>query len=145
MTLDDIVATLSQAAQEGRPVAIRATPAHAQGTSAVIDTSSLSSLKLNAQAGVVSAGAGAEVMALNAEVDRGGYRVLGMPKNPRATHVGSLIATGEISRRALCGIRALLTTGEEVRAGGRYRRTSQAMTFADISSAVWGGPASSLK
>jgi FAD/FMN-containing dehydrogenase len=120
--LDDIVATLSQAAQEGKPVSIRSTPAQAQGANVVIDTSSLSSLRLNSQAGVVSAGAGAEVTALNAEVDRAGYRVLGMPKNAQATHVGSLIATGEISRRALCGIRALLTSGEEVRAGGEIQK-----------------------
>jgi glycolate oxidase len=122
MTVEDIVAQLSQAAQHGMPVTIRASVAHAGAESAVIDTSALTSLRLNSGAAVVSAGAGVEVSTLISEVDRAGYRVLGMPKNPNAKHVGSLIATGEISRRGLCGIRALLTTGEEVRAGGEVQK-----------------------
>ncbi|MBV9101501.1 MAG: FAD-binding oxidoreductase [Candidatus Dormibacteraeota bacterium] len=36
----------------------------------------------------------------------------------RAQHVGSLIARGEVPRRALCGVEAVLPGGEQVRFGG---------------------------
>jgi glycolate oxidase len=122
LDIDEIVDVLSQAAQKGKQVLIRSSASQVTEESSVIDASAFGSLRLNADAGVVSAGAGVELSKLSAEVEHAGYRVLGIPKQPRATHVGSLIATGEISRRGLCGIRAILPTGEEVRAGGEIQK-----------------------
>jgi len=122
MTIEEIIAAMSEAAESGKPVRVSSSSPQTRSESAVIDTSGLATVRLNPGAGVVSAGSGVEVATLNAEVDGAGYRVLGMPKDPRAKHVGSLIATGEINRRGLCGIRVLLATGEEVRAGGEIQK-----------------------
>ena len=62
--------------------------------------------------------AGALMSALRSAVDAGGL-ALAVPAAAEATHAGSLVARGGIARRGLCGIEAVLSTGEQVHAGGR--------------------------
>ena len=44
--------------------------------------------------------------------------IVGLQATPRGEHVGALIARGEVPRRALCGIEAVLPSGDAVTAGG---------------------------
>jgi glycolate oxidase len=122
MTTEEIIDALTQAADHTKPVAVRSSASEAEGGGTVISTAALTSLRLNSGAGTVAAGAGVEVSVLIAEVERAGYCVIGVSKTPKARHVGSLIATGEVSRRGLCGLRAVLPTGEQVKVGGDIQK-----------------------
>ena len=67
------------------------------------------------------AGAGASVATLRTAVEVAGLAFaaeIGSGSRGGA-HVGSLIARGGVSRRALTGIEAVLTTGEQISSGGR--------------------------
>jgi FAD/FMN-containing dehydrogenase len=67
------------------------------------------------------AGAGASMAALRTAVEVAGLAFateLGSGSRGGA-HVGSLIARGGVCRRALTGIEAVLTTGEQIASGGR--------------------------
>jgi FAD/FMN-containing dehydrogenase len=44
--------------------------------------------------------------------------VVGLGAETGSAHVGTLIARGDVPRRTLAGIEAVLTTGETVKAGG---------------------------
>ena len=67
---------------------------------------------------VVRAEAGAAVSAVRTAVSEAGLEVVGLPKSTSSTSVGGLIASGGVPRRSLCGIEAVLSSGETVRAGG---------------------------
>jgi FAD/FMN-containing dehydrogenase len=67
---------------------------------------------------VARAEAGAAVSAVVDAVSAAGLAVVGVPTRPAGGRVGSLIATGRVGRRSLCGIEAVLATGERVHAGG---------------------------
>src|SRR5947208_835821 len=43
---------------------------------------------------------------------------IGVPEQRDASHIGALVARGEVPRRALCGIEAVLSNGDRVSAGG---------------------------
>ena len=62
--------------------------------------------------------AGALMSAVRSAVDAGGL-ALAVPAAAEATHAGSLVAGGGIARRGLCGIEVVLSSGEQVHAGGR--------------------------
>ena len=67
---------------------------------------------------VVRAGAGATLVSLRVAVDGVRMALVGVPGAPAAVHAGSLVARGQVPRRALTGIEAVLPDGEVVRAGG---------------------------
>jgi FAD/FMN-containing dehydrogenase len=68
---------------------------------------------------VVRAGAGATVAALRQAADKAGLALAGAPSSlsPDA-RIGEVIARGQVSRRALTGIEAVLPGGGRVSAGG---------------------------
>jgi FAD/FMN-containing dehydrogenase len=68
---------------------------------------------------VVRAGAGATVAALRQAADRAGLALAGAPASLRPDErIGEVVAKGEVSRRALTGIEAVLPGGGRVSAGG---------------------------
>jgi glycolate oxidase len=69
---------------------------------------------------VVRAGPGATLDAVRAAVEAAGMTLVGVPDSSAgmAVHTGSLVARGQVPRRALTGIEAVLPDGEVVRAGG---------------------------
>jgi glycolate oxidase len=66
----------------------------------------------------VRAGAGAAVAHLREAVTKERLAVVGLGADTGSGHVGTLIARGELPRRALAGIEAVLSSGETVTAGG---------------------------
>jgi FAD/FMN-containing dehydrogenase len=64
------------------------------------------------------ADAGAAVTSVRTAALEHHLAVVGLPASPGAEHVGTLIAHGEVPRRSLTGIEAVLPTGEFVTFGG---------------------------
>jgi hypothetical protein len=62
--------------------------------------------------------AGATVANLRAAVTGSRLAVVGLGAQTGSGHVGTLMARGDVPRRTLAGVEAVLTTGETVRAGG---------------------------
>lgn len=76
-------------------------------------------LRVDRGAMVVRAGAGVTLEALRAAAGTAAMALVGvLITGGMATHAGSLVARGQVPRRALTGIVAVLPTGEVVRAGG---------------------------
>ncbi len=63
------------------------------------------------------AGAGATVAAVRAAAERSRLAVVGLGAAVTSEHVGGLIGRGEVPRRALCGVEAVLSGGDVVRFG----------------------------
>jgi glycolate oxidase len=66
----------------------------------------------------VRVGAGAMVGHLRDAVAKVNLAVVGLGAQTGSGHVGTLIARGDVPRRALAGVEAVLTTGETVKSGG---------------------------
>ena len=66
----------------------------------------------------VRAGPGATVAHLREAVTKARLAVVGLGADTGSAHVGTLIARGDVARRALSGIEAVLSTGDTVKAGG---------------------------
>jgi glycolate oxidase len=66
----------------------------------------------------VRAGPGATVANVRDAVSKERLAVVGLGADPGSGHVGALGARGDVPRRSLAGIEAVLSTGETVRAGG---------------------------
>ena len=66
----------------------------------------------------VRAGAGATVAKVREAVTGERLAVVGLGADTGSGHVGTLIARGDVPRRSLAGIEAVLSTGETVKAGG---------------------------
>jgi glycolate dehydrogenase FAD-linked subunit len=89
------------------------------GTGLTLALGRLDGLRVDRGAMVVRAGAGVTPEALRAAAGTAGTALVGVPlPGGLATHAGSLVARGQVPRRALTGIVAVLPTGEVVRAGG---------------------------
>jgi FAD/FMN-containing dehydrogenase len=87
----------------------------------IVSLERLASVEVRGPTLTVRAGAGASLAALRSAVEVAGLSFaaeLGSGSRGGA-HVGSLIARGGVSRRGLTGIEAVLSTGEQVGAGGR--------------------------
>src|SRR5438132_10140960 len=84
----------------------------------VISLSRLTSLSIAAGGLTLRAEAGAMAAALRSAAGDHQLAVVGVPAAAGAEHVGTLIARGEVPRRSLCGIEAVLSTGGRVSAGG---------------------------
>jgi FAD/FMN-containing dehydrogenase len=84
----------------------------------VLSVHRLNDIKVAAPGLTVRAGAGATVASLRAAVTGSRLAVVGLGAQTGSGHVGTLIARGDVPRRTLAGVEAVLTTGETVRAGG---------------------------
>lgn len=100
----------------------RSGPASGAGDAAVtISLNRLAAVEVHGPSLTVRAEAGAGVAALRSAVEVAGLAFAAEigTGSRGAGHIGTLIARGGVSRRALTGIEAVLTTGELVVAGGR--------------------------
>ena len=84
----------------------------------VLSVHRLNGIEVAAPGLTVRAGAGATVAHLRNAVAGARLAVVGLGADTGSEHVGTLIARGDVPRRTLAGIEAVLTTGETVRAGG---------------------------
>jgi glycolate oxidase len=84
----------------------------------VISVHRLTDIHVAAPGLTVRAGAGATVAHLREAVTKDHLAVVGLGAQTGSGHVGTLIARGDVPRRALAGVEAVLTTGDTVKAGG---------------------------
>lgn len=82
----------------------------------------LTAITVDVAAGVVRAEAGASLVTIRGAVEREGQRILGLPAQTIAEHVGGVIVRGEVPRQAVVGVSAVLATGEVVQWGGMIAR-----------------------
>ena len=90
----------------------------APGGGIVLSVHRLNSIAVAAPGLTVRAGAGAAVATLRAAVTKKRLAVVGLAAETGSGHVGTLVARGDVPRRALAGVEAVLSTGEAVKAGG---------------------------
>ncbi|HEX6492025.1 MAG TPA: FAD-binding oxidoreductase [Candidatus Dormibacteraeota bacterium] len=95
----------------------------------------LDHVRVDPGAMVARAGAGATIVTLRVAVDRARMALVGIPGGPAAVHAGSLVARGQVPRRALTGIEAVLPDGEVVHAGGAVLKD---VTGYDLAGALLG-------
>jgi glycolate oxidase len=88
------------------------------GERILLSLNRLQRLNVEPQRLIARAESGVSIASLRAETAAVRLAVVGMPGSVTSEHIGSLIARGEVSRRALCGVEAVLTTGEMVSFGG---------------------------
>jgi glycolate oxidase len=84
----------------------------------VLSVHRLNDIQVSAPGLTVRAGAGATVANLRTAVTGSRLAVVGLGAQTGSGHVGSLMARGDVPRRTLAGVEAVLSTGETVRAGG---------------------------
>jgi FAD/FMN-containing dehydrogenase len=77
----------------------------------------LTGVELRTGALTLRAEAGAPVDALRGAAAAAQLAVMGLPSTVTTGHVGGLVARGEVPRRSIAGIEAVLATGEAVRTG----------------------------
>jgi FAD/FMN-containing dehydrogenase len=119
---EEVVAVCRACAELGTPISAVSgavtTPAPG-GRAVSVSLVRLNHVQVHLGAMVVRAGAGATLDSLRSEVEGAGMALVGVPGGgPGEVHAGSLVARGQIPRRALTGIVAVLPQGEVVRAGG---------------------------
>ncbi|MGD1034216.1 MAG: FAD-binding protein [Candidatus Dormibacteria bacterium] len=84
---------------------------------AVLSLAGLTALRIDTPRGIVRAEAGATLTALRAALAGAGVAVPGLDAEPVAERVGELVARGELPRRSLTGIEAVLPGGDAIMAG----------------------------
>jgi FAD/FMN-containing dehydrogenase len=119
----DMVATIARACAETlTPMTVSSSASGTDGAApprgVVISLNRLTGISVAAGGLTLRAEAGAPVAALGRAAGDHQLAVVGFPAAVDADHVGTLIARGEVPRRSLCGIEAVLSTGERVSAGG---------------------------
>jgi FAD/FMN-containing dehydrogenase len=99
----------------GAPAAPGGTP---ERGGIILSVHRLADIELAAPGLTVHAGAGATVAKVRAAVATSRLAVVGLGADTGSAHVGTLVARGEVPRRSLAGVEAVLSTGEAVKAGG---------------------------
>jgi len=84
----------------------------------VISLQHLNGIEVAAGGLTARAGAGATVAQLRDAVAKQKLGVVGLGAQTGSGHVGTLVARGDVPRRTLAGVEAVLSTGESVKAGG---------------------------
>ncbi len=84
----------------------------------VLSVHRLADIHVAAAGLTVRAGAGATVARVRIAVAEAKLVVVGLGADTGSAHVGTLVARGEVPRRSLAGVEAVLSTGEAVKAGG---------------------------
>lgn len=126
---DQVAAVLRACAGQGARVAIRSGAAPRQAAlpddvSVLLCLGALDGLSVHPAGAFARAGAGATLDALRGACDAARLALASppIPRSPAPSHVGSLVARGGLARRAVCGVEAVLGSGEVVRAGGPVQR-----------------------
>jgi glycolate oxidase len=114
-----VAAVLRIAQQHRLHLSIRSGPGDGTGSDGVtvLSLAALTAVSVDAPRGIVRAEAGATLARLGAALARAGMAVPGLGAQPGAERVGELIARGELPRRSLTGIEAVLPGGEPIMAG----------------------------
>jgi glycolate oxidase FAD binding subunit len=120
---EEVVAVCRACAGLGTPISVvsgRVTRPAPGGRAVCVSLARLDHIRVEAGAMVARAGAGARIDALRTAVDGAAMALVGVPAGAGSTasRAGSLVARGEVPRRALTGIEAVLCGGEVVHAGG---------------------------
>jgi FAD/FMN-containing dehydrogenase len=115
------VATLCN--QEGVPITVTSGDSATPGVTPerggiILSVSKLAGIDVAAPGLTVRAEAGATVAKVRAAVAKAKLVVVGLDADTGSAHVGTLVARGEIPRRSLAGVEAVLSTGDAVKAGG---------------------------
>ena len=108
-------------AETATPLAVTSGPAGDTGAppeGLLLSLSRLAEVRVEPGRLVARAEAGASASAVAEAVVAAGLAVVGLPGGRATGRVGALVARGGVSRRSLCGIEAVLATGETVHAGG---------------------------
>jgi glycolate oxidase len=124
-----VAAVLRLCAEHGARVAVTSGAA-ARGAappdraSVILSLARLTAISVDSPAAVVRADAGVPVATLRSACEQAGTALVATvaTRSPSPAHVGSLVARGGLPRRAICGVEAVLGTGEAVRAGGAVQR-----------------------
>ena len=109
--------------QHGVPISVTSSaPASPAGTpergGIILSVHRLAGIAVAAPGLTVRAEAGATVAKVRSAVAEAKLVVVGLDADTGSAHVGTLVARGEVPRRSLSGVEAVLPTGEIVKAGG---------------------------
>jgi FAD/FMN-containing dehydrogenase len=116
-----LVATVCH--RHGVPISVTSSaPATPGGTSErggiILSVHRLTDIAVAAGGLTVRAGAGATVAHVRSSVADAKLVVVGLGAETGSAHVGTLVARGEVPRRSLAGVEAVLSNGDAVKAGG---------------------------
>lgn len=107
--------------QHGVPITVSSgapsTPAPEHG-GIILSVHRLTGIQVAAAGLTVRAEAGATVARVRSSVAEAKLVVVGLGADTGSAHVGTLVARGDVPRRSLAGVEAVLSTGEVVKAGG---------------------------
>ena len=118
-SIDEVATTVAELQETSTPFAVGSTADGAVADGAVLlSVSRLSAVEIREASLTLRAEAGATVSAARSLAERAKLALVGVPERAEAQHVGGLVARGEVPRRAIAGIEAVLPTGERVRTGG---------------------------
>jgi len=122
-TAELVAAVVAVCAQTGTHFAAISGPAAEPRADAalLISLARLAVIEVDPGSLTLRAEAGATISAVEAAAEQAGLTLaatVGGPP-PHPAHVGSLVVRGAIARRGLCGVEAVLATGERVASGGR--------------------------
>jgi FAD/FMN-containing dehydrogenase len=84
----------------------------------ILSVHRLADIEVAAPGLTVRAGAGAAVSTVRSAAANANLVVVGLGAETGSAEVGTLVARGEVPRRSLAGVEAVLSTGEAVKAGG---------------------------
>lgn len=109
--------------QQGVPITVTSGAAGSPGGTPerggiILSVHRLTGIQVAAAGLTVHAEAGATVAQVRSSVAEAKLVVVGLDADTGSTHVGTLVARGEVPRRTLAGVEAVLSTGEAVKAGG---------------------------
>lgn len=109
--------------QNGVPISVTSSPPATPGGSPerggiILSVHRLVDIQVAAPGLTVRAGAGATVARVRSAVADAKLVVVGLGAETGSAHVGTLVARGEVPRRSLAGVEAVLSNGDAVKAGG---------------------------
>lgn len=132
-----LVAAVRTLAEAHVPMAVTSSDAvmSADPNVALISLIKLDHIEVDSAIMVLQAEAGATVAAVREAARRQQLAVIGLPESVAADRVGALVVRGQVPRRSLCGVEAVLPTGEHVHHGGRVLKD---VTGYDLSSLLLG-------
>jgi glycolate oxidase len=118
-----LVRVASVCNQHGVPITVTSgAPSTLGGTpergGIILSVHKLDGIEVAAAGLTVRAEAGATVAKVRSSVAGSKLVVVGLDAETGSAHVGTLVARGEIPRRSLAGVEAVLSTGDAVKAGG---------------------------
>jgi glycolate oxidase len=131
----EVAAVGRACAARGTPISVVSGAADRRAPGGVAVTVSLGrvdGIGVDPGAMVARAGAGATLAALRSAVEDLDMALIEVPGGAAAAHAGSLVARGQVPRRALTGIEAVLPTGEVVRSGGNVLKDVTGYDLAGI-------------